>query len=1160
MLNPETITILDPACGSGHILVEAYDLLKQIYLEAGYRLRDIPRLILEKNLYGLDIDERAAQLAGFALLMKARADDRRLLDNPPQLNILALQQGKVLDADELVRVIVGAGSKPVPTKPAAVRFGDDDLFPSTHPQLSLDELMTADEEVVSGQWSVTGKAVVSEEKADRSYLTTDHSPLITSLTTVFAHAKTFGSLIQIPDELAKALPDMEASLLQALDSGDLFAKSAAEELLPLVRQAKILAMKFDVVVANPPYMGGKFYSAELKKFVDKQYKTAKGDLYTCFMMRNTRFAKTGGSIGMITIPNWMFLSSFEDLRKWLFDEATIETFSHNGRGVFGSDFGSCAFTFRHLALPGYKGRYKRLFDKQGSVASNEELNERYAIAKPFDASTDDFKKIPGSSLAYWLPNIAIKVFSNNKTLGEMSKPKVGMRTGDNARFLRLWHEISKGSFYHNAVDRDDALFSKAKWFPFLKGGDYRKWYGNLEWVVNWKDDGIEIKKNTLTNYPLLSMDNLGWKISNESYYFKTGVTWTAVSSSFLGVRYFEQGCIFGTGGSCIFPESDQICKLTALLVSKVASYFINAVNPTLNINIEDIASIPVLSDEFKVVCTNAEICINNAKSDWNSSETSWDFQRLPWLPPLTDHYYLPVVVEGRNKTAPAGVSGTTAEQKPETVAERPYSGLHPLATDHSPLTTDHYSPATNHCPLSTSWQAWQTHTRTQIQRMQELEEENNRIFIEAYGLQDELSPEVPIEQITLTCNPYYRYKGERGQGLGNSEEQAETGFPNPLSLTPPPSPLPPIPSLQARMRYDAARELISYAIGCMMGRYRLDRPGLIYAHAGNVDFEKIYHGTDVPPIHNNANKSSRHFGRDCRNPEHREVNVGASLEASPTCHPWHLDSGNPCRNDGHFVNSSALTGSAEEDITRDALSHPSTLTPNPFPADNDGILPLTDEHWFEDDAATRITEFLKAVWPEEGIREKGLGASNTSDAALPNPLPLIPNPSSLEWLAESLGQKNNETPQETIRRYLSANFFKDHLQTYKKRPIYWLFSSGKQGAFQALVYLHRYNESTLARMRNQYVIPLTGKIAGRIEFLEQEVANAASTSARTKAQKALDAMRKKQTELIAYDEQLRHYADMRISLDLDDGVKVNYGKFGNLLAEVKAITGGSGDD
>jgi len=865
-LNPETITVIDPACGSGHILVEAYEVLKAIYLERGYQARAIPRLILEKNLFGLDIDDRAAQMAGFALMMKARADDRRLLDSPIKLNVLSLQESKGLELDEFDSHLKSFGIS---------------------------------------------------------------RALLASLIETFAHAKTFGSLIQIPEALDGGLPALTDGLGKAIQSGDVFAQAAAQDLVPLVTQAMVLATKFDAVVANPPYMGARYYDDCLKRLVEDHYRPAKGDLYTCFMMRNTIFAKSGGVVGMITIPNWMFLSSFEELRGWLFNEAAVETFSHNGRGVFGSDFGSCAFTFRHQVLPDYKGCYKRLFSRHSSVATNEELDERFWKVQPFVASTADFRQIPGAPVAYWVSEKLRSVFSGNRLLGAMAEVKLGLATADNDRFLRLWPEVSLERIGLGCGSRESAQQSGRKWFPHSKGGEFRKWYGNREWVVNWENDGKE-----LFDFRPRSV------IRSPSLYFRESLTWTLISSATTGFRYEPEGNIIGHKGPGIFTTHEQLLKSIALLNSCVSETLLNVLAPTIGFEVGQVAQIPVV----EVPGVSVEP-VNLARQDWDSSEVSWDFQKLPWV-------------------------------------------------------FESSSPS----KLVSAWRGWHQRCTERIAQMKYIEEENNRLFIEAYGLQDELSPEVPEDQITLT---------------------------------------------RASREKDCKR-LISYAIGCVMGRYSLDKPGLIFANAGNVGFDATRYKT----------------------------------------------------------------------ITADA----------------DGIVPITDELWFEDDATNRVREFLNSVWGPETLDEN------------------------MGWLAESLGKKGTETPEETIRRYLSGNFYKDHLQTYKKRPIYWLFSSGKQGAFQALVYLHRYHEGTLARMRSEYVLPLTGKMQARIESLEADVRGASSTAARTKLNKQLEALRKQQLELMAYDEKLRHYADMRISLDLDDGVKVNFGKFGDLLAEVKAVTGGTMDE
>ena len=410
VLSPETITVLDPACGSGHILVVAYDVLKAIYLERGYRLRDIPRLILEKNLYGLDIDDRAAQLAGFALLMKARADDRRLLAdpaNPPKLNVLSLQESKALNVDDAATHLAPFG-----VQRATVR----------------------------------------------------------ALADAFEHAKTFGSLIQIPYALKSHLRALAGVLELVQQSGDMYAKGAAVELAPLVRQAQVLAMQFDAVVANPPYMGGKFFNPQLKEMISNRYEIAKGDLYASFLARNLDFSKPTGSIAMITIPNWMFLSGFDELRVKLLSECTIENFCHNGRGVFGSDFGSCSFVIGRHASNEFKGIYKRLFEKQGSVSDNGELNERFFKVKPFLVSANQFKKVSGLPLAYWVSDSVRDVFARSSPLIESLQTRLGMSTADNDRFLRYWYEVNIVRIQFDSNEPDINNFKQGKWFPYQKGG------------------------------------------------------------------------------------------------------------------------------------------------------------------------------------------------------------------------------------------------------------------------------------------------------------------------------------------------------------------------------------------------------------------------------------------------------------------------------------------------------------------------------------------------------------------------------------------------------------------------------------------------------------------------------------------------------------------
>lgn len=867
-LNPESITVLDPACGSGHILVVAYDVLKAIYLERGYQPRTIPRLILEKNLYGLDIDDRAAQLAAFALLMKARADDRRLFNNPPMLNVLSLQESKRLDADELAAHLAPFDLQRVPLK---------------------------------------------------------------SLVDTFEHAKTFGSLIQIPAGLNEQLAAMTVGLQQASRDGDLYARQATKDVLPLVLQAKVLAMQFDAVVANPPYMGNKYLAPALKSHLKANYAGYEKDLFSAFMIRDLSLAKPSGLLGFMSPFVWMFISSYEKLRTHLIDCSTLKSLIQlEYSGFDGATVPICTFTLAKQHAKDYVGSYVRLSDFRGSeqqgprtleAIRNKDCGWFYA-AKP-----DDFKEIPGAPVAFWVNQKIRASFKNDKKYDDIFFVKAGMCTGKNAEFILYWHEVDV-SLIRTA---DGQSFS---YVPHNKGGDFRKWSGNFDWVLKYSKRHIgEMSKNE------------GFRHDGKEYYFRPHIGWSKITSSLSSFRFYPEGYAFDSAGLGLFAKTDEATYKTALafLNSKVAAYLINLLNPTLNVTPEIIKKIPYVAPknwDASVVDQLTEFL----RADWVDFETARGFDRLGFVD--------------------VGCFS-----------------------------------------LSDAWHKWGQLKNQQRERVRSIEVENGKIFAEALGLTDEISLDIPDDEINIA---------------------------------------------RADREKDSQR-LISYAIGCMMGRYSLDETGLIYAHAGNVGFD-------------------------------------------------------PSRYEKKFL------------------------------ADADGIVPITNERWFEDDAAGRVREFLHAVWGPDTLEEN------------------------LAWLAESLGTKGSEPPDETIRRYLADKFVKDHLQTYKKRPIYWLFSSGKQGAFQALVYLHRYHEGTLARMRSEYVLPLTGKMQARMESLEVDIRQASSTAARNKLTKQLDALRKQHHELLSYDEKLRHYADQRITIDLDDGVKVNYGKFGDLLAEVKAVTGGAGDE
>jgi hypothetical protein len=553
------------------------------------------------------------------------------------------------------------------------------------------------------------------------------------------------------------------------------------------------------------------------------------------------------------------------------------------------------------------------------------------------------EKIPGRPIAYWLSDAFLRIFDDAIVLKEIGDTRQGMATSDNGRFLRLWHEVGHSRIGFGLANSRLSRERGSKWIPYNKGGDFRKWWGNQNFVVNWENEGTE-----LLDYARGLYGSPTRTIKSMSEYFKPSVSWSKVSSGALAVRYFPTGFIFDVAGCSVFSDSEDNRRLVlSFLNTSLAKALLKFFCPSLNFEAGQIARLPILATKLKPLMSRlselAGDCIAAEQSDWDNFETSWDFRDQPLLRP--------------------GLKGAT---------------------------------------LEASWRNWEAQSTAAIRRMQELETENNRLFIAAYGLDGELQPEVPEEQITLA----------------RSED-----------------------------RRDMAA-FLSYAIGCMMGRYSPDHPGLILADAGDS-------------LENYLSKVGKSMGQ---------------------------------------------------------------LT---FEPDADGIIPVLDAEWFDDDIVARTKEFLRTTFGESALAEN------------------------LRFIEESLGKD--------LRNYFLADFYKDHLQTYKNRPIYWLFSSGKQRAFQCLVYLHRYQEGTLPRIRTEYVIPLQGKVAAAISRLEEEIPNTTSSSTRKKLQTELDKTKKQMAELLAYDEQLRSYADQRIALDLDDGVKVNYAKFGPLVAETKKICGTKDD-
>ncbi len=743
-IEPESIKVLDPACGSGHILIEAYNVLKNIYEERGYRGRDIPQLILENNIFGLDIDDRAAQLSGFALLMMARQDDRRIFTRDVRLNIVSLQESLYLDIAKLWQQL------------------------NFHQQVQTGSM---------GDMFAENITLAQTDSAEYQ--------LLMRTLKRFVNAKTLGSLIQVPQEEEAELKVFLDALYRLEQEGDFQQKAAAKAFIPFIQQAWILAQRYDAVVANPPYMGSKGMNGELKEFAKNNFPDSKSDLFAMFIERGFLWLKNAGFNSMVTMQSWMFLSSFENMRKNILNNYTIETMVHMGNGVMKIAFGTNATVFRNKHAPVFQGSY--------SFTDNDDINNvGYPIQFPTKnkrlktASANDFRKIPGAPIAYWISEKFKNIFSSSEPLGSVADVKHGLSTGKNDAVVRLWSEISYPSFNQHCINREDALSGNYKWFPYNKGGDYRKWYGNCEYVLRYDQYGNDLMQTFS-----------GHRHDGKSHYFKEGVTWTFISSSNFAARYSSPGFVFDVSGSTFFVNSPR--AFTAFLCSKISETVLKMLNPTLNFQVGNIKSLPILdgnnifSDSDYLLASEI---IEIFENDWNNYETSWAFSKDKLLINKVDS------------------------------------------------------------SLSKSMKAYLQITENIIEKAKLKEEENNNNFINAYGLNDELISDVPYTEITLTCNPCYRY--------ASTEE-----------------------NISERFISDTICEHISYSIGCMMGRYSLDREGLVYAHEGNKGFADL-------------------------------VAEGAYKT---------------------------------------------------FPADSDGILPLMDDEWFDDDVTSRVKEFVRTVWGEEHLQE-----------------------------------------------------------------------------------------------------------------------------------------------------------------------------------------------
>ena len=899
-LNPEDIKLIDPCMGSGHILVYAFDVLMQIYESAGYSQRDAAKSILEHNIYGLDIDDRAYQLAYFAVMMKARQYNRRILNGENSCHVYAIQESNSINRAHLK--YFGAGM--------------DDI-----------------------------------EKNDAKMQ-------LEGLLDTLTDAKEYGSILNVEgynwDLLRRFVAAEDTDGQISMDS--VGVEDTAEQLNRLIDIGKTMARKYWVTCTNPPYAGTSNLSANVNNFVKKNYPDSKADLYAVFIERCRQMTVNNGFQAMITQQSWMFLSSFERLRKKMMLTETVNM-AHLGARAFeeigGEVVQTTAFVRCANHVEGYKGTYCRLIDppsQQGKEDMFLSGENHYMVEQ------QQFARIPGESVAYWLSSAFMKLFEGTK-VSDLGETREGLSPADNDRFLRLWPEVESEKW-------------NKKWFPYTKGGNYRKWYGNNDYMVNWENDGLEIKNNIDKATGRIRSHNY-----NGEYALKEGFTWTAISTSVTSFRYVEGGFLFDSAGSMGFAYSRENLKyIIANLNSKIAEEAFRFISPTIKFMPGQVASIPCNVDYGKrdEVTSIADELIAFSKSDWDSFETSWDFKKHPLL---------------RNVST-----------------------------------------------ISEAFTQWQAECDDRFNQLKANEEELNRIFIDIYGLQDELTPEVEDKDVTVR---------------------------------------------KADLQRDI-KSLLSYAVGCMFGRYSTYKDGLLFAGE-----------------------------------------------------PYSLQAFVDKMND--------RPGTISDEELERAYRNEGVVVDEMFFPDADNVIPITDEEYLDDDIVSRLCAWLKAVYGADTLEEN------------------------LDYIAKALGNKGS-TSREIIRNYFLNDFFKDHCQTYSvtgsgKRPIYWLFDSGKQNGFKALVYLHRYTPDTIGNLRIDYLHKMQRVYESEINRMQDMMDHSENAREVAAASKRKDKLAKQLKECREYDEKISHLALSRIELDLDDGVKVNYrklqtaqdGKFYEVLADSKNL-------
>jgi hypothetical protein len=899
-LNPEDIKVIDPCMGSGHILVYAFDLLMQIYRTAGYSDRDAAKSILENNLYGLDIDRRAYQLAYFSLMMKARQYNRRIFT-------------------ENVRPQV------------------------YHPM----------------GWS---------------------------------DGEEYGSLIKIDDPGKKPEPKLGQMTIGQTDD---------ETALRVWNFKRLLSQKYDVVVTNPPYMGNGGMNATLSDFVNSNYPNSKRDTFSAFIEQCCYLTKKNKFYSMITMQAWMKLGVFETIRSAICSEQQIVCLAELADMVLGIAYESSAFIIRKSAnTNSYYGVYSRI---ETEIRNDESAIQKDIHNTAIHADQKSFSYINGTPIAYNLSKAAAQAYNRADLLESVIVTREGMTTGDNDTFLKFWFEIAAYSI-------------GSKWFPYNKGGEFHKWSGNDDYVVDWENDGQRIKSFKEEHSGRIRSHNY-----NGEYSFKEGITWSAFSSRGASFRYSDSRYLFdskGSKGFCKPKHEDKVFYVLSLLNSNVGKRYLDFVAGAKDKKPGHIISVPIIinSNKFELVNETARKVISLSRADWDAFETSWDFKRHPLV-----EYSIEL-------------------QDRETIAMKVGSdgGL-----DYD-VTTEVFSSIEN------AFDFWREECEKRFSTLKSNEEELNRIFIDIYGLQDELTPEVEDKDVTV--RRVFNTKDDMPEAMRGSN----------YVLT----------------KADCIKSLISYAVGCMFGRYSLDVDGLVYA------------------------------GGDWDNKFCRWVSFfGDKINENVT-------------EDGELIGGAWAGNSlwAYDGVKRDGKWIPSTIKP-----DKDNILPITDDDYFDDDIVGRFVDFVKTVYGENTLEEN------------------------LRFIADALG--GTGTPREVIRKYFLNDFYKDHLKIYKKRPIYWLFDSGKQNGFKALMYLHRYKPDMLATLRTDYVHEQQERYRTQIKQTA-DVLETATGSERTKLLKRQEKLYNQAQEIAKYEEKVHHLSDMKIELDLDDGVKRNYEKLADVLGKI----------